>query len=409
MNTKLPGSLSRLPIRTAIWIGLLTLASFDLALAQEWRFEPIIAVGGEFDDNATLNIRTDQEVELTGYLLDGKADITYSSPKSSFFLQPRVLIRKYPDEPDFESDDLRLRSNYTFQGSSNTFGYRLRFDQESVRTAERTDSDLEIEDPDEIADTDSGRVFLFGTRDKWRAAPFWNLRISNTSTIRVDLDYIDVRYDDAVEELLNDFTDSRINLSYRRSLSNVTIGVIALTARKFDTEREVSDIDGVGALVGVEHSLSEKTRIKAMVGIEDTDQGGVDTDPEVVGRVSLTRNLETIRMFAQYRRTVTASGAGRLSARDTVNLNFSRRLSEKITAGLGIRAYQTNGLGDSVNIDDRRYVQLHSSFSWYLTRAFAIQADYRYTVLDRDAVGERSNSNRVNIWFVYQPNTVPKI
>jgi hypothetical protein len=202
----------------------------------------------------------------------------------------------------------------------------------------------------------------------------------------------------------------RANLNYRRSLSGVTTGVITLTGRSYDTAAALSDITGVGVLAGVEHQLSEKTRISAMLGLEDTDQEGSNTDPEVVGNATLTRDLETIRLFAQYRRSIVASGAGSLSVRDSVNLNFRRRLNEKISAGLGIRAYQSRGLGDTVTIDDRNYVQLQSSFVWYLATYFAIEADYRYTVIDRsDVLGERSNSNRVNLWFVYQPNTIPKL
>jgi hypothetical protein len=53
---------------------------------------------------------------------------------------------------------------------------------------------------------------------------------------------------------------------------------------------------------------------------------------------------------------------------------------------------------------------LQTLFTWYLSEAFVIEADYRYTVLDRsNAIGERSNSNRVGLWFVYQPNTIPKL
>ena len=47
-------------------------------------------------------------------------------------------------------------------------------------------------------------------------------------------------------------------------------------------------------------------------------------------------------MFAQYRRSINASGAG-ITLRDSLNFNFRRRLSENISAGLGIRAYQTRG------------------------------------------------------------------
>jgi hypothetical protein len=382
----------------------------NLAVAQDWRFEPVLKVGGEFDDNATLSIITVDEVELDGYLLDLRADINYTSPKSKLFVQPRVLLRNYPDEPDFESDDLFLRSRYSYKGASNDFGFFGQFDRQSVRTAERTDSDLEIDDPDEIQDNSSGRLLRFGTRDLWRIVPFWEYELSNTSSIKVTADYVDVQYDNQISDLLLDYSDTRLEFGYRRAFSSITNGVITLTGRTYNSEDSISDLDGLGFLIGLEHALSQNTSIVAMVGLEDTDTIGPDTDPELVGFATLTRSLETIRLFAQYRRTISATGVGQLSVRDSVNLNFKRRLSEKVRAGLGIRAYQSRGIGGAASIDDRNYVQLQSSFTWYLAQFFAIELDYRYTVNDRsDVLGERANSNRINVWFIYQPNTVPRL
>jgi hypothetical protein len=115
-------------------------------------------------------------------------------------------------------------------------------------------------------------------------------------------------------------------------------------------------------------------------------------------------------LLALYRRSIIASGAGQLSVRDSIILNFRRRLSEKISAGLGVRAYQSRGIGGLPLIEDRKYIQLQSSFLWYLTKSMVIEADYRYTILDRsDSGGGRSNSNQINLWIVYQPRTIPKI
>jgi hypothetical protein len=236
--------------------------------------------------------------------------------------------------------------------------------------------------------------------------------MSNTSTVGAQVDYIDARYDDVIGDLLNDYTDARLSLNYRRSFSPVTTGVITVTGRQYESDSDdaTNVIEGVGVLVGFTHALSEKADLRANIGLEDTDQDGPDVDPEVVGNVTLIRNLETIRMFAEYRRSISASGASRVETRDTVNFNLSRRLSEKISAGLGVRAYQARGKGDSEVSSDRNYVQLQSSFAWYLTTYFAIEAEYRYTVLDRSGeLGESSNSNRINLWFIYQPNTIPDI
>ena len=55
-------SLLRPLICTALFASSILVLPANSALAQDWRFEPIIRVGGEFDDNATLDIRTDEEV-----------------------------------------------------------------------------------------------------------------------------------------------------------------------------------------------------------------------------------------------------------------------------------------------------------------------------------------------------------
>ncbi len=72
----------------------LLLAVAGSARAQDWGFDPIIKVAGEYDDNAELNIRTDQETTLRGYLLEIGADIDYASARTTFALSPKVIWRK---------------------------------------------------------------------------------------------------------------------------------------------------------------------------------------------------------------------------------------------------------------------------------------------------------------------------
>jgi len=112
-------------------------------------------------------------------------------------------------------------------------------------------------------------------------------------------------------------------------------------------------------------------------------------------------------VLAGVRRVLVGSGLGGISIRDSLFLNFTRQLNEKISAGLGVRAYHDEGLSDTSRLD-RDYVQLRSVFIWHLSRAFSLEVDYSYTMLNREGLlaGERANSNRVTLWFVYQPNRV---
>ena len=404
------------PVLLILCMAISAIASPDSARAQEWRFEPVIRIGGEFDDNATLNIRTDQELELSGVLLELKANIYYSSPTTSFVAQPKVLSRNYNEnssvdlgETDYDSTDFFLRLTFSRRGQTSTIGFRSVFDQQEIRTAERAIADLEIEDPDEITDDDTGRILLSGRRSKWQLAPYWIYQLSDISSIGVAVDYFDVRYEDVFARFLSDYTDARLKLNYRRKFSNANTALLTVTARRTDSLDTDFDVTGYGLMAGFEYALSEKTRVRAMIGFEDVQRSNVNADPEIVGYIGLTRNLETIRLFAQYRRSIIASGAG-IAVRDSLNFNFRRRLSEKISAGLGIRAYQSRGAVGLTAIDDRDYIQLQSSFFWYFSTSTVIEVDYRYTVNNRSStVGERANSNQINLWFTYQPKTIPKI
>ncbi|MCG8370822.1 MAG: hypothetical protein MJA32_09965 [Proteobacteria bacterium] len=403
----------RLPI--AAGIVLFVCAAPDATRAQQWEFEPIVRVGGEYDDNATLSIRTDDEVELTGLLADLRAVARYSSATTTFDVQPRVVLREYDADrdvaQDFDAEDVFLRSTLRHRGRSITAGFRAFYDRQKVRTAERAISDLDIDDPDDVTEDDTARVVLSGTRDKIRLVPYLSYDLSAVTTIGADFVFSDVQYDDVIAGSLSDYTDTRLNLNFRRKMSDRTASLLTVTGRTFSPEGgAAADINGYGIQAGFERELSATTRVTALAGIEDADGSDSSQSPEFVSTVTLQRNLETIAMFARYRRSINASGAGALSVRDTLNLNFRRRLSEKVSAGLGVRTYRQRGKEDAQNVNDRDYIQLQSNVQWYLAPSLVAEMSYRYTVSDRsEAIGERSNSNQVNLWFIYQPRTTPKL
>jgi hypothetical protein len=136
----------------------------------------------------------------------------------------------------------------------------------------------------------------------------------------------------------------------------------------------------------------------------ETINGNGSTDP--VGEITLTRRLETINLLAQYRRVVSGGGTGNLTARDIININFTRELTERVSAGIGVRAYSTTALREAEGspFDERDYVQLRAAVAWNLSRTLSFEVTYRYTVLDRVNLGESSNSNNIRLWFNWRPS-----
>jgi len=380
------------------------------ANAQEWRFEPEIRVGGEYDDNARLRANEAEIFEIDGYILEGSAGFAYETQRSLFRITPTLRSRVYDEEIDVDSDDQFLNLDWTHETLKSQFALRGDYSRESARTAERADADIGEEDPDEIPTDETGIVFNNERRERIRISPEWRYEFTERMSFETMFAYTDTSYEDTPLSPLRDYTDSRIAVALGRQFSTRTRGYIGATARRF--ENEVGrDVDGVGARIGFESEISQTTRFKAEVGYEDSDEDGAveDADPEFVGDIYLVRNLETITMLAQYRRDVTAGGSGRLSAKDSINLSLRKRFTERVSGGLGVRAYQTSGLGDeAVTFEERDYTQFYAEFGVALSRAFSLQADYRYSHLDRsETVGEGSaDSNSIILWLVYRPTAI---
>ena len=297
--------------------------------------------------------------------------------------------------------------NFGHETVSSIFRIRGSYDSESVRTAERADTDLDVDNPDDILDNDSGRVGVRGEREIFRLIPSYNYQLTDASSLRMRLSYSDVSFDDSLVDLLVDYTDTRFDLSFAREWSQRLTAVFGGTYRNYQTDEGLNEVKGFGLSGGIDRRLSERARLRLTVGFENTEVDGGSSQVEPVMNVSYVRRLKTTSLLAQYRRSISASGSGILGARDSINLNFTRELSDKISAGLGARIYTTNAIDETFGIlDERNYVQLRAQFTWYLSTTFSLQTDYRYTFLDRETQGESANSNQVTVWLNYRPTPV---
>jgi hypothetical protein len=283
-----------------------------------------------------------------------------------------------------------------------------------VRTAEVADADLDTDiDPDDIADDQSGFVGTSQRRTRYRLTPRWTHRFSDVSSLDTQVGFLTATYDepeDVQQQRLFDFTDIDFRLQYRRNLSPLTTTTFAIRARDYNTDRFGGDRQSYEVFGGLVRRLSETTQFRARVGLESVDQEDVEglpsttIDPQPTAELSLSRNLETIRFLAVYRKRVNASGRGALTARDELNLRFTRDLNDRVTVGLGARAYSTDTISGAANTQS--YVQLRGQVGWTFSPSFSLQADYRHTVIDRGGIEGAADSNRVTIWLSYRPNPV---
>lgn len=383
---------------------IMALQAPENAAAQEWRLEPELRVGVEYDDNARLRGDATQEIEIDGYILEGSAGIAYLTQRTTFRVTPRLRSRVYDEEIDVDSDDQFLDIEWLHETLKSNFTVRGDYSRESARTAERANADIDEEEPEEIPTDETGFVFGNERRERFRIMPQWRYQFTERLSFDTKFIYTDTAYDENAIGPLRDFTDKRVTAALARQFTERTRGYLGATARQFESELG-NTVDGVGLRAGVASDISQTTRFQVEIGFEETDrEGGAGTDSNVVADINLVRSLETIRMLAQYRRDISAGGSGRVTARDSVNLALKKQFSERMSAGVGVRAYQTDGLGDqAVTFEERDYREFHAEFGYALSRTFALEADYRFSQLDRSGTEGSADSNSIILWLVYRP------
>ena len=407
-NTK---SVPKRRLATKLMLVMLPIAVLGSGAASaDWNFDPVLRAAWDIDDNATLSTRTDDEVELSGYMAEASLDLIYTSERSFLSMRPMVRTRDYgnePDEEDWNTDDEFFDILGSYEGDKNSFRIFADISRESVRTAELADADLDTEiDPDDIADDQSGFV-TNQRRDRYRITPRWTHRFSGVSSIETDLSYLTTSYEETDDLFsLFDFTDIRLRIGYRRYFSEQNSAVFWIGARDYDTDRFAGDRKTYEVSGGFVRRLSETTQFRALVGLESVDEEDVglptvSIDPQATAEISLSQQLKTIRLFAQYRKRVNASGRGSLTSRDELNLRFSRDLNDRVTVGLGARAYKTETVSGINNTQD--FVQIRGQVVWRISPAFSMQTDYRHTVIDRGLFDGAADSSRITVWLSYRP------
>ena len=379
----------------------------DAVQAQDWTLDPVLRVGYEFDDNARLQPNPGSNDEIQGYLIEGLATFGYASERTTFDLTPRITSRNY-DQSSVDSNDGFLDLDFKTQGLKSNFRIRAKYSQESVRTAEREDADPTIDDPDEITADDSGRIFNAGDRNRFWILPQWNYDISERTAIGADASYTDVDYDDIIAGSYAPYSDARFNVSLTRAFSPRTRAYLRVGAGRYERDTQQvgvpNKLDCLGASIGLERGVTETIRVRAEFGMTETEPSNGSSDTDYVYDVNVVRILETTTFLAQAKRSVTSDGSGRASLRDSFNLGMTKQFSERVKGGLGVRAYTTDNLSsDTSTVESRDYAQIRATMSYALTQTFLVEADYRYTYLDRSSLTENAKSNSIIIWFSWEP------
>lgn len=410
MHLSKPGNQKYL---SAIWsciVGCSILGVPAIATSQEWRFEPIIRLTAEYNDNFRLETDDEPQFEDSGVFLDANARFVRRAPTSEIRIAPRIRTKTYSDNSTENSVDsfFDLFARRTLRRGE--YGIQARFSTEDVLTAELDDPDFDNPDVNDPINVDSGRSQIRNDRERIVVSPFFSRELTETLGFGIDANYVDVAYD---RNPLNyaDYSSLTLGTSLIVQASQRSTWSIRVYGDDYEAESNnvLNEISSIGATVNFQRQIGQTTEGRISVGYEEVDTdvttNGLTTsgtDGATVFAVGLTQQGEISRFVVDARQAVDPSGDGFLQKRAQFRLRYTRQLSPKTFANIEARVQNSEQLSEFTRQIERDFQRYRIGFERRFSTKWSLVADVTHT---RQRFTEESYavSSAVSVGFIYQP------
>jgi hypothetical protein len=383
------------------------------AAAQQWLFTPEVELGAHHIDNPRLAEDVETEA-ITGGLVDAGLAMRRNTQTSSVLLRPRVAVYRYPDAPDEDSEAYFLDLNAGTETQRSSWDIRANYRQQQVYQGETTPADIDDGDVDDgigIDDdvqTGTGRTFERRQRDLWRINPGAGFELTEVTSLRVDLSYLDVQYDKEELGEATDYNNSQVRTALTHALTPQSEISAILFGERYEPINVGVQSDSIGARVRYQHSLSDISTFFVDVGAQETQSEVVAIPDLEISRtgflwtLGFDRQLEITRWRLEAGSDVTPSGSG-LVERDMIRAIMDHQFEPRWSLRLAAVAMQTQRLAENIVRDQRDYLQGRATLAWQWTQSWTVETGYSLTHQDHADIPGDAQEHEIRLVFVYNP------
>jgi hypothetical protein len=362
----------------ALMILVASLAVAGNVVAAEWSAEPRVIVGVDTDTNRRLDVDSeDSQSVRIGFAVA----LAYASPDRRLELRPRLDIARFDgSDQELDSNDYGLAVGLQQTGERWQFDASLNGARDSTLTTELTDTGL--------IDGRTRRQAISGNL----AASY---AIAQRAGAQLNLGYSDVDFDRADGTGLTPYGYTSFAAGFVWQMSERTELVAQVFGGRLDVPDANLTTDNAGARAIVQVRVSERLRFDASVGASRVESGE-RSDQSQVFSASAAWNDELTEVTLSLARNVEPSARGRLVDADSVNLDFRRRLAERLTVGVSGSYARREDLLFGLFPEEREYYNYNALATWSVSPTLRIDAvvgrvRQSFNLIERQATGERAS------------------
>ena len=375
--------------------------------AAEWYAEPSVQGSVEYDDNRRLNVGED-EAELSELFMP-ELLLGVRTPALDLRTAARAeVIHSSDDELNRTNVFARLFGNYLTQRSRWDVDANWRRDT-TLTTAivDPLEVPDEVPEPDTVVDPDIGLVQAEVERNRIQLRPAYTYQLTELTDLALGYRFDDTFYDQNVQGTgLVDSTSHRVlgGTSYKLTPIDNLIG--RGEYGRFNSDE--TSFDQYGAWAGMNHSFSETFFGEVLVGFKHSESTGDDedagSDTSFVVNATAEKRFETGRALAIFQRDVDQDGFGSARRIEQLDVRYDWEIvPERWLFTLRSQVFRTRSLdlGETVEEDNRTYVQVQPRIRWQITRQLYLDFSYRYRFNDNENAPESADANAALIGLQY--------
>jgi len=358
--------------------------------AAEWSLSGTVDPSLEYDDNVFM--RDTDKLGDYHATMRPTLKIMHKLENTETSLSTGYVLDRYDALSELDTDNPFVSINTQYNTQRSQWGL-------DVSYAESTSRD------DAADDTGDFETNSISTTES--ISPSFSYQLTERDTLLVNASYSTQEYSTA------DFSNSRnrqLSTSWQHQFTERFNGGVSLSFgnNKSNSLTSFTDDDTYNISLTTDYDLSEVWGINGSVGVrqldsERTDGFGVTEKNKSSGSsldltISYVKNQDTVDVSLS--RSVSPSSSGEVNEQDKISANWSRNLTENLSAGINA-SFQTTRSADGADNDERENVSVSPSLNWTFSPDASLALSYKYRQQKESDAGTNASSNAIMLTLNY--------
>jgi len=334
--------------------------------AAEWILTADVEPSVEYNDNVFMS---EDEQSSVHYVISPTVSISHALDNMASSLDFGYKIDRYISLSDLDTENPFIQFRTNHQTERSAWGLETSYTEDSTRT--------------DAAD-DTGDFTTQSIVTTKSISPSYSHQLTERDSISISASYSERQYS------TTDYSDNEtksLTTAWQHQYTERWNGGVSVSVSNYKSAgiNDSSENDNYNLSLTSAYELSELWNLSGQIGVRQLKSEQLDsfgnteknTNSGSSFNVTANKRTELDSLTIGISRSLSPSSTGEVNEQQGINLNWSRELSETLTASLATRYQETTSASDDGD-EKRENINFSPSIRWQFERNLGLNFSYNY-------------------------------